>query len=137
MVDVISDMLVQIKNAQAVKKPEVFIPFSKFKFEILKILAKEGFVEKVEKVKRKIRKGKSKPKPFLKVVLKYDENGEGAISGIKRISKPGQRIYKSYRELKPVKSGYGIAILTTSKGVMTDKMARKLKVGGEVICEIW
>ncbi len=137
MVDVISDMLVQIKNAQAVKKPEVFVPFSKFKFELAKILEKEGFVERVEKVKRKIRKGKTKPKPFLKIILKYDKDGRGAISGIKRISKPGQRIYKSYKELKPVKSGYGIAILTTSKGVMTDKKARKLKVGGEVICEVW
>jgi small subunit ribosomal protein S8 len=137
MVDVISDMLVAIKNAQAVKKSEVFIPFSKFKFEIAKILEKEGFIERVEKVKRKIKKGKTKPKPFLKIILKYDEEGNGAISGIKRISKPGQRIYKSYRELKPVKSGYGIAILTTSKGVMTDKKARKLKVGGEVVCEIW
>jgi len=136
MVDTVSDMLVAIKNAQAVKKPEVFIPFSKFKFEIAKILEKEGFIERVEKTKRKVKKGRSKPKPFLKIILKY-EDGLGKISEIKRVSKPGQRVYKGWRELKPVKSGLGIAILSTPRGIITNKKAKKLKVGGEVICELW
>lgn len=137
MVDTVSDMLCQLKNAQAVKKPVVFLPFSKFKFEILKVMQKHGFLEKVEKVKRKTKKGKEKPKPFLKVTLKYDEAGQGVISGIKRISKPSQRIYKGYKQLKPVKSGQGIAIISTSKGVMSDKEAKRLKIGGEVICHVW
>lgn len=136
MVDVISDMLVQIKNAQMVKKPEVFVPFSKLKFEIAKILKKEGFVEEVEKVKRKIEKGKKKPKPFIKIKLKYEE-GIGAISGIKRISKPGQRIYMGYKELRPKVVGKGVLVLSTSKGILTHKEAKKLKVGGEVLFEIW
>ncbi len=136
MVDVVSDMFCAIQNAQAVKKPEVLIPFSKFKFQIAKVLEKEGLIERVEKVKRKIKRGKSKPKPFLKIVLKYVD-GIGAITKIKRISKPGQRIYKGYRELKKLKGGARMLILSTSKGVMTDEKARKLKVGGEVICKIW
>lgn len=135
--DPIADMLTIIRNGQLVKKEKVLIPFSKFKFEILKILQKEGFLEKVEKVKRKIKKGKSKSKPFLEVTLKYDSEGKGAISEIKRISKPGQRIYLPYKRIKKVKDGFGIAIISTSKGLMSDKEARKKKVGGEVICEVW
>lgn len=137
MVDVISDMLVQIKNAQMVKKPEVFVPFSKLKFEIAKVLKKEGFVEEVEKVKRKVEKGKKKPKPFIKIKLKYDEDGIGAITGIKKISKPGQRIYMGYKDLRPKVVGKGVLILSTSKGILSHKEAKKLKVGGEVLCEVW
>ena len=136
-VDPISDMFVAIKNAQAVKKETVDIPFSKMKFEIAKILEREGFVEKVEKIRKKIQKGRKKPKPFLRIKLKYDENKVGAISDIKRISKPGQRIYLPYKKIKRIKGGYGIAIISTSKGIMTDKEARRQKVGGEVICEVW
>jgi len=136
-VDPISDMFCAIKNAQAVKKETVDIPFSKMKFEIAKILEREGFIEKVEKIKKKIQKGRKKPKPFLRIQLKYDKNKGGAISDIKRISKPGQRIYLPYKKIKKVKGGYGIAIISTSKGIMTDKEARRKKVGGEVICEVW
>jgi small subunit ribosomal protein S8 len=134
--DPISDMLTAIKNAIAVKKGTVDIPFSKIKFEIAKILEKEGFIERVEKKKKKIKKGRMKPKPFLEIHLKY-ENKTPAISGLKIISKPGQRIYLPYKRIKKVKGGYGIAIISTSKGIMTDKEARKQKIGGEVICEIW
>jgi small subunit ribosomal protein S8 len=134
--DPISDMLTAIKNALAVKKETVDVPFSKIKFEIAKILEREGFIERVEKEKKKIKKGKMKPKPFLQIRLKY-ENKMPAISGLKIISKPGQRIYLPYKRIKKVKGGYGIAIVSTSKGLMTDKEARKQKVGGEVICEIW
>lgn len=134
--DPIADMLTIIRNGLAVKKDKVLVPFSKIKFEIAKILEKEKFIEKVEKVKRKIKRGKSKPKPFLEIYLKY-EDGQPAISGIEKISKPGQRIYLPYKKIKPVKGGYGIAIISTSKGLMTDKEARKKKVGGEIICEVW
>jgi small subunit ribosomal protein S8 len=129
--DPIADMLVQLKNAQMAKKEKIKIfPFSKMKYAILKILEKEGFIEKVEK------KGRF-PKRYFIVYLKYDENKIPAISDIKRISKPGRRIYLPYKKIKPVKQGYGIAIISTSKGILSDKEARKLKVGGEVICEVW
>ena len=127
--DPISDMLTSIKNAQAVRHPMVDTPFSNLKYEIAKILEKNGFIEKVEK------KGK-KTKKIIEITLKYD-NKIPAISGLKRISKPGQTIYLGHRKIKRVKGGYGIAIISTSKGLMTDKEARKQKIGGEVICEIW
>ncbi|NCO80282.1 30S ribosomal protein S8 [bacterium] len=129
MTDPASDMLIAIKNAQAVLKETVEIPFSNLKYEIAKILEKNGFIAKVEK------KGK-KMKKLIEITLKYD-NKRPAISGLKKISKPGQRIYKKAKELKPVKGGYGIAIISTSKGLMTNKEARKQKLGGEVLCEIW
>lgn len=129
MTDPASDMLIAIKNAQAVLKETVDIPISNLRYEIAKILEKNGFIAKVEK------KGK-KMKKLIEITLKYD-NKRPAISGLKKISKPGQRIYKKAKELKPVKGGYGIAIISTSKGLMTNKEARKQKLGGEVLCEIW
>jgi small subunit ribosomal protein S8 len=130
MSDQIADMLTIIRNALAVKKPFAVVPFSKLKMELAKLLLKNGFVEKVDTEGRKVKKE-------IKIYLKYNEDKTPAISGLKRISKPGQRIYKKYRELKPVKFGYGIAVISTSKGLLTDKEARKQKLGGEVICEVW
>ena len=127
--DPITDMLNRIRNAQAVHHPTVNIPFSNLKYEIAKILQKEGFIAGVEK------KGRTQKK-MIEITLKYDKK-KPAISGLKRISKLGQRIYKGYKEIKPVKSGYGIAIISTSKGLMTNKEARRQRLGGEVICEIW
>jgi len=129
MTDPITDMLNRIRNAQAVSHPTVEIPFSNIKYEIAKILEKKGFIEKVEKRGRKAKKS-------IEVTLKY-ENGMSAVSSLKRISKSGQRIYLKAKELRPVKDGYGIAIVSTSQGLMTDKEARKKRLGGEVICEIW
>jgi len=130
MSDQIADMLTIIRNALAVKKPFAVVPFSKLKMELAKLLLKNGFVEKVDTEGRKVKKE-------IKIYLKYNEDKTPAISGLKRISKPGQRIYKKYKELKPVKFGYGIAVISTSKGLLTDKEARKQKLGGEVICEVW
>lgn len=127
--DQISEMLCAIRNAQAVLKPTVVVPFSEFKNEIMKIFEKEGFIEKTEK------KGK-KAKKTIEITLKY-KDGAPAISGLKRISKPGQRIYIDRREIKPVMGGYGISLISTSKGLLTNKEARKQRVGGELICEIW
>ena len=127
--DQIADMLTTIKNALLVKKEEVSVSFSNLKFEIAKILEKSGFVEKIEK--KKMKKKKS-----IEIKLKY-ENGVPAISGLKRISKPGQRIYLPAKKIKKTKKGYGIFIVSTSKGIMADREARKLKVGGEILCEIW
>jgi len=127
--DPITDMLNRIRNAQAILHPTVEAPFSNLKYEIAKILEKQGFIEKVEK------KGK-KAKKIIEITLKYTDKTP-AISGLRRISKPGQRIYQNYQEVKRVKGGYGIAIISTSKGLMTDKEARKQKIGGEVLCEVW
>lgn len=129
MTDPITDMLNRIRNAQTVLHPTVSIPFSNLKYEIAKILEKEGFVGNVEKKGKKVKKN-------IEITLKYDQK-KPAISGLKRISKPGQRIYFSWKKIKPVKSGYGIAIISTSKGLMTNKEARKKKLGGEIIAEIW
>ena len=126
MVDSIADMLNRIRNSQAVSHPTVSFPFSKLKYEIAMILKKEGFVREVEK------KGK-KQKKTLEISLKYPP----VISNLKRISKPGRRIYVPAKQIKRVQAGYGIAIISTSKGLMTNKEARKRKLGGEILCEIW
>ena len=136
MIDPITDMLNRIRNGQAVFKETVLVPFSKVKYEIAKILEKQGFLEKIENKGRKEKKA-------LEITLKYeqDENTKKKtcpiILGMKRVSKPGQRIYKRAKELKPIKGGYGIAIISTPEGLMTDKDARRKKLGGEVLCEIW
>ena len=127
--DPIVDMLNRIRNAQAVNHETVDVPFSILKYEIAKILKKEGFIEKCEKSGKKVKK-------IIKLALKY-ENEKPIISGLKRISKSGQRIYSGYKKIKRVRAGYGIAIISTSKGLMTDKEVRKQKLGGEVLCEIW
>lgn len=127
--DPISDMLNRIRNAQAVGHPTVEIPFSDLKYEIAKIMEKQGFLAKAEKKGKKLAR-------VIEVDLKYD-NKIPAISGLKRISRQGQRIYKGFKELRPVRSGYGITIISTPKGLMTDKEARKQRLGGEVLCEVW
>jgi small subunit ribosomal protein S8 len=133
--DPINDMLNRIRNAQAVLKSTVEVPYSNLKQDIAKILQKEGFIKKVEKKGKKSRK-------ILEIVLKYENSTEGglpvpAISGLRRISKSGQRIYTPSKKIRKVRNGYGISIISTSKGLMTNKEARKKKLGGEVICEVW
>ncbi|MBA7611180.1 30S ribosomal protein S8 [subsurface metagenome] len=127
--DPVTDMLNRIRNAQAVLHPQVEVPFSNLKFEIAKILEKKGFIEKV------VKSGK-KEKKSLEITLKY-ENKMPVISGLKRVSKQGQRIYLSAKKVRKVKGGYGIAIISTSKGLMTGKEARRQKLGGEILCEVW
>ena len=129
MTDPSTDMLNRIRNAQAVLKPTVDVPISKIKLEICQILAREGLIKGFEKKGRKNKK-------IIQIALKYDGKIP-AISGMKRISKPGQKIYLPYKKIRKVKGGYGFSIISTSKGLMTDKEARKKKLGGEVICEIW
>jgi len=129
MTDPITDMLNQIKNAAAVAKTEVLIPLSKIKNEIAEILSKEGFVGEVKKATKTGR-------PVIKIVLKYDAEVP-AIAGFKRISKPGQRIYQRTHDIKKVHGGYGLSIISTSKGLMTNKDAKIKKLGGEIICQVW
>ena len=122
-------MFATIKNALAVNRKTVRFSFSKFKYDIAKILEKEGFIGNVEKKGRKTNK-------IIEITLKYKEKTP-VISGLKKVSKQGQQIYSGFRDLKPVKSGHGLAIVSTSQGLMTDKEAKKKKIGGELICEIW
>lgn len=129
MTDPITDMLNRIKNGQAVSKTEVLVPFSKLKNEIVTVLEKQNFIGEIKKNV----KGKSK---VLKISLKY-KDGSGAIEGLRRISKPGQRIYVSAQEIKNVRGGFGISVISTSKGLMTNSEAKKAKLGGEVLIEVW
>jgi len=130
MTDPIADMLTQIRNAQKVRLSEVLIPFSKIKFELAKILEKEGFIVKVLEETGKF------PKK-IKIILKYDLDKNPVIHEIKRVSKPGQRIYAKANKLPKVLGNLGIAIVSTSKGLMTTKEARKRKLGGEILCQVW
>jgi len=129
MTDPITDMLNQIRNAKAVEKQEILVLFSKFKNEIANMLMQEGFVGEVKKVI----KGKNK---VLKINLKYD-NGVPAIEGVKRVSKPGQRIYVKSNDIRKVRGGFGISIISTPKGLMTNNQAIKAKLGGEILLEVW
>lgn len=128
--DPISDFLIRIKNAVAVSKETVVIPHSKFKMEIAKVLKNEGFIGDAAK------KGK-KAKKIIEISLKYGENGKAAIEDLKIVSKPGRRVYRKYNELRPVKYGFGISLVSTPRGLMTNLEAKKRKLGGEVLCEIW
>lgn len=130
MTDPITDMLNQIRNAQAVNKTEVLISYSNLKNEVAKIITEAGFLTQVAKV------AKGKTRAMLKIVLKYDNNLP-AILGLKRVSKPGQRIYQKASELKKVHGGYGISVVSTPKGLMTNKDAKTKKLGGEILLEIW
>ena len=124
MTDPIADMLTRIRNANAALHETVNIPASRMKAAVLDILLQEGFVKSVEE-------------NTLKVTLKYGSNNEKVITGIKRISKPGLRVYAKKEELPRVLGGLGIAVISTSKGVMSDKQARKEGLGGEVIAYVW
>ncbi len=131
--DPISNMLIQIKNAQAVRKDHVVIPFSEMKYKIAMILKEKGFVSDIERKKNKVKKTE---RSYLDITLKY-EDGLGAFNDIKIISKPSRRMYIKASEIRPVRSGYGTAIISTSKGVMNSEDAKKQKLGGELICEIY
>ncbi len=129
----ISDILIRIKNAQAVKSEQVMVPFSKVKFKIASILKEAGYISEVE---RKNKKSKKSEHEYLQLALKYRDN-QGALSGIKIISRPSRRMYTKAKDIKSVRSGYGLAIISTSKGIMSSKEAKRLGLGGELIAEIW
>ena len=126
MTDPIADMLTRIRNANQMRNKEVSMPVSKIKLEIARILDAEGFITGYKVVEN-----------TLTLTLKYGQNKERVITGLKRISKPGLRVYAGAEEIPHVLNGLGIAIISTPKGVMTDKLARKNNVGGEVIAYIW
>ena len=128
--DPIADMLTRIRNANSSKHKTVDIPASKMKLAIADILFKEGYIKSFEEISSDVQ-------GTIRVALKYDEKGNRVIAGIKRISKPGLRVYASKEELPQVLNGLGIAIVSTSKGIMTDKEARKEGPGGEVLAYVW
>ena len=130
MTDPIADLLTRIRNANAVKHEVVEVPSSNVKKEVTNILLKEGYVKEVEEYNDGI-------VPMLRISLKYGSNKEKVITGIKRISKPGLRVYCKKDEIPKVLNGLGVAVISTSKGIMVDREARKQGLGGEVICYVW
>jgi small subunit ribosomal protein S8 len=130
MTDPISDMLTRMRNALTASYSTVDIPSSRQKIDIAKVLKSEGFIKNY-KIMADKRQG------IMRIFFKYDEKGESVIIGFKRISKPGCRIYRKADKIPKILNGYGISILSTSKGVMTDSQARKIGIGGEIICSIW
>ncbi|MFR7349965.1 30S ribosomal protein S8 [Peptoniphilus sp.] len=130
MTDPIADMLTRIRNSNNAKHKTVDVPASNIKREIAQILLDEGYIKSFDFIE-------DNKQGMLKVELKYTQDGERVISGLKRISKPGLRVYANSQELPKVLGGLGIAIISTSKGIITDKKARELNVGGEVICYVW
>ena len=137
MTDPIADMLTRIRNASAVNKAEVVLPMSKIKYNIAKILEQEGWIKSAELLKGGSKGVKNNNFDQLKVVLKYKKNGKSYISHLKKISKPGLKIYVKKDKIPKVLNGYGLAIISTPKGLMTNNQARSSKVGGEVLCHIY
>jgi small subunit ribosomal protein S8 len=132
MTDPIADMLTRIRNANAAMFDSVKMPSSKLKESLAKVLQKEGFIASYT-----ITQDPAKPGATLEIVLKYSEDRKKTIIGIKRVSKPGLRIYKKCDEMPKVLGGVGVAVVSTSHGLMTDRQARKAKLGGEVLCYVW
>ncbi len=150
MTDPIADMLTRIRNANDIERPFVEMPATKLKVALARVLLEEGFIlgyRTGKYVETKTETGTQKdfqeieklgePHMILQVFLKYGPDGEKVIRHIERYSKPGRRVYQGYKDVKRVLDGLGIAILSTSKGVMSDRQAKKEKVGGEVLCTVW
>jgi small subunit ribosomal protein S8 len=129
MTDPIADMIIRIKNASDSKKESVVLPYSKLKLAILDVLLKEGFVKSFAKKGKKITK-------WIEVGLVY-EDGMAKVRGVDRVSKTSKRVYYQAKDIRPVKSGYGLLLLSTPQGIMTDKMAKTAHVGGEALFKIW
>jgi small subunit ribosomal protein S8 len=130
MTDPIADMLTRIRNAVRVERGHVEMPLSKVKRGLAEVLKREGYIWDWSEVE-------SQPAPKLRLELKYGPNGERVIRHIRRISKPGLRVYKGATDLRPVLNGLGISIISTSRGVISDREARQRNLGGEVLCELW
>ena len=128
--DFIANTLTLIRNAQAVSKEKVKIPFSSLAWNVVKVLEKKCFIESASKKGRNLNR-------FIELKIKYEEDGEPFIRGLKKVSKQGQRIYIGSKNIRPVRNGYGISIISTPKGVMTGQEAKKKNLGGEILCKIW
>jgi small subunit ribosomal protein S8 len=128
--DPVADMLTRVRNGNMAKHSKVDIPASKMKISVAKILKAEGYIKNYKLIK-------DRKDGILRIYLKYDESNEGVIIGLKRLSKPGRRMYVKAEDIPLVLNGMGISILSTSKGVLSDREARKLHVGGELLCSAW
>ena len=128
--DPISDLLTRLRNASMVSKPSVSIPHSNFKLELAKLLKNEGYVSDVKVSGEGVKK-------LIDIDMKYSDEGMSVISGMHRLSKPGQRVYSSFDKLPRNNGGLGTVIVSTSRGLLSDSEARKRKLGGELICEVW
>ena len=129
--DPIADFLTRVRNATAAKHQRVDVPVSKLKTEIARILKEEGYISTYKLVEE------NKSRKTLRIFLKYTPDRRSVITGMKRVSRPGQRNYVGSQEINPVVGGLGISILTTPKGLMSGRAARKAKIGGEILCEVW
>lgn len=130
MTDPISDLLTRIRNAHLAKHDRLDLPASKLKAELCRVLKESGFVQDFRVIE-------GVPQGTLRVYLRYDDAGTPAIQHLRRVSKPGRRVYAKAEDLRPVRNGLGVGIVSTSQGVLTDAQARQRRVGGEVLCEIW
>jgi small subunit ribosomal protein S8 len=128
--DPIADMLARLQNAAAIKHQQVIMPASKLRVAVARILKDEGYIEKLEV-------SKDKPQAMLRLWLRYDERRQPILSGVKRISKPGRRVYAGKAEVPWVRHGLGIAIVSTTQGVMTGARAKRMGLGGEILCYVW
>lgn len=132
MTDPIADMLTRIRNAARARHDEVEVPWSRTKEGVARLLVAEGYLQGVDKTKNK--KG---PGDILFIQLKFNKENVPIISGLKRVSRPGLRVYVGYEKIPPIRGGLGVNILSTPKGIMVDREAQKAKVGGELICSVW
>ena len=132
MTDPIADMLTRIRNAVRIERPHVAMPLSKVKRGLAEVLKREGYIWDWRE-----EEGEGSPAKHLLIQLKYGPNGERVIRHIRRVSKPGRRVYSQATSLRPVLNGLGISIISTSRGVISDREARQRKLGGEVLCEVW
>ena len=130
MTDPIADMLTRIRNSLRASHQDVEIPSSKLKINLAKILKSEGYIRNFKIIS-------DGPKKNIKIFLKFDESGDPVITGLKRVSKPSCRVYKKSSEIPKALNGFGVNIVSTSKGLLTDREARKLNVGGEIVCTLW
>lgn len=130
MTDPVADLLTRIRNALLAKHDRFDVPSSKLKRNIVALLKNEGYIEDFEIIE-------NKPQDTLRVFLRYSRQGVPALRRLTRVSKPGRRVYRGADDIKPVLNGLGTAIVSTSKGLLTDRQARDMRVGGEILCELW
>ena len=131
MTDPISDLLTRIRNAHLAKHDRLDVPVSRLKLEVCRLLKEEGFIRNYREIEV------DGPTNSVRIFLRYSPEGEPAINSVKRISKPGRRVYRRAGEIQPVLNGLGVGIVSTSQGLLTDIQARERKVGGEILCELW
>jgi small subunit ribosomal protein S8 len=128
--DPIADMLARLRNAAEIKHPQVLMPASKLRVAVARILKDEGYIEKLEVTR-------DKPQPTLRVWLRYDDKKKPLLSGVRRVSKPGRRVYAGKTDIPWVRHGLGVAIVSTTRGVMSGTRAKRMGLGGEILCYVW